>query len=347
MAITKPENSPHDKKTYEGVPVPDYPKKINIGIQEDICNLSCPKCLVFGTNTDTTFDITKVATSSISMDNVIRILDEIKDHDTAINLGFWVEPLVIKSFRAVLVAAKERGVPVGLNTNGLLVTPKMAEFLVDHVSSVSVSIDSTTEETLMKTRSTTRLETVHAAVFNLLEKRGDRETPRISVSFTEEDCNRHEREEFLEYWLQHVDSVRVNEMYTYERGIDNIVVSRDRTPCREIYDQMIIDFNGDVRMCCVDGYRVTNLGNVFENGVHGVWHGEALSKTRKNHEEGNYAAQPFCESCTLWASYNIADEREEGNLLIRSSDSITFYNRLDRIKSWKPELRRNDLEFTS
>ena len=51
---------------------------------------------------------------------------------------------------------------------------------------------------------------------------------------------------------------------------DSIVVSRDRTPCREIYDQMIIDFNGDVRMCCVDGYRVTNLDNVFENGVHGV-----------------------------------------------------------------------------
>ena len=122
MASIKQGNSPKGIKKYASVPVPDYPKKINIGIQEEMCNLSCPKCLVFGTNVDTTFDITKVATSSLTMENVIQILDEIKGHDTAINLGFWVEPLVIRSFREVLIAAKERGVPVGLNTNGLLVT---------------------------------------------------------------------------------------------------------------------------------------------------------------------------------------------------------------------------------
>jgi len=279
------------------------------------------------------------------MENILKILDEVKGRQLTVSPTYWVEPLVLKNFKQVAIEAKKRGVPFEIGTNGLLINEAMAEFLVDHVCAISVSIDATTKETLVKTRSTDRLERIHNAVFLLLDKRGSKDLPRIVVNFTVEDCNRHERDEFLQYWLQHVDAVRINEMYTYERGIDNMVVTRDRTPCREIYDQMNIDFNGEVRMCCLDGFRVTNLGNVFEDGVYNVWHGEGLSTVRKNHEEGNYGAQPFCQSCTLWASYNITDEQKEGNLLIRSSDSITFYNRLDRMSTWKEEIKRNDLEF--
>jgi len=332
------------RKSYQ-VPVPEYPKKINLGIQEDYCNLSCPKCLVFGTNKDPSFDIKAVAASVIPIEQIVKIFDEVQEFKPAISPGYWVEPLVIKSFKEVVQEAKKRDLPVDICTNGLLINESMAEFLVDNVAAVSVSIDATDKETLVKTRATSRLETIERAVFHLLEKRGTKETPRIVVSFTAEECNRHQQDEFLQRWIQHVDAVRINGMYTYERGIDDLTVKRDRTPCREIYDQMNIDFNGDVRMCCLDGFRVTNLGNVFEDGVYNVWHGEGFNSVRKHHEEGNYGAEPFCQSCTLWASYNITDEREEGTLLIRSSDSTTFYNRLDRMDSWKNEIKRNDLEF--
>jgi len=327
------------------LPVPEFPKKLVLGIQEDFCNLSCPKCMVFGTNTDPAFNIKDIATSIMPMEEIIKILDEVKDFKSVINPNYWVEPLVVKSFKQVAIEAKKRDIPVAINTNGLLITESMAEFLVDHMTAVSVSIDATTSETLVKTRSTSRLARIHDAVFLLLEKRKDQESPRVIVSFTAEDCNRHEQEEFLQYWIQHVDAVRINEMFTFERTVDNLVVNRDRTPCREVYDQMIIDFNGDVRMCCVDGMRQTNLGNVFEQGVYNVWHGEALTAIRKSHEEGNYGDQPFCGSCTLWSNYNVTDERKEGNLFIRSTDSSSFYNRLDRMGHWKDELKRNDIEF--
>ena len=35
------------KVKYEKIAVPEYPKKINLGAQEDKCNLSCPKCDAF------------------------------------------------------------------------------------------------------------------------------------------------------------------------------------------------------------------------------------------------------------------------------------------------------------
>ena len=345
MKIRLNNNFPDQSKKYNAVPVPNFPKKVNIGIQEDYCNLACPKCLVFGTNKDPDFDITKVATSSMTLENVIKILDELEGQNLAISPSYWVEPLVVKIFKDVAIEAKKRNIPVEISSNGLLINEEMAEFLVEHVSAISISIDATTKETLIKTRATNRLERIHEAVFLLLEKRGGKDSPRIVVNMTVEEANRAERDEFLEYWIQHVDAVRINEMYTHERSIDNLVITRDRTPCREIYDQMNIDFNGNVRMCCLDGFRVTNLGNVFENGVDNVWHGEAFTKVRTNHEEGNYGAQPFCGSCTLWASYNITDEKTDGNLLIRSSDSINYYNRIDRMESWKDDIKRNDLDF--
>ena len=345
MKPVKDSQTPKNTNQYLKVPVPRFPKKINLGIQEDYCNLSCPKCLVFGTNKDPVFDIKKLVSSAMPLEKVLAILDEIQGQDLAISPSYWVEPLVVKDFKKVAIEAKKRDIPVEISTNALLINESMAEFLIEHMSAISVSIDATTKETLVKTRATNRLERIHEAVFLLLEKRSGKDSPRIVVNFTVEDANRHERDEFLEYWIQHVDAVRINEMYTHDRSIDNMVVTRDRTPCREIYDQMNIDFNGDVRMCCLDGFRVTNLGNVFKDGVEDVWHGEGFSTVRKNHEEGKYGAQPFCDSCTLWASYNIIDEKTEGNLLIRSSDSINYYNRLDRINSWKDEIKRNDLEF--
>lgn len=338
---------PDGKIQFQEIPVPAFPKKINLGAQEDYCNLSCPKCLVFGTNKDPNFDIVKFATSAMSTEQVVQILDEVQEHKPIISPAYWVEPLVIKNIKEIIVEAKKRDLPIDIGTNGLLINAKMAEFLVEHVAVINVSIDATTCETLKKARSTTRLKRIHDAVFLLLEKRGSNNSPRIVVNFTAEECNRHEQQEFLDYWLQHVDAVRINEMYTYERHIDNLVVSRNRTPCREIYDQMSIDFNGDVRMCCVDGFRKTNLGNVFKESVYDVWHGAAFTAVRKSHEDGAYDTQQFCGSCTLWASYNITDEREENNLLIRSSDSVTYYNRMDKISSWKKEIVRNDLEFLS
>jgi len=345
--MKKPKNIPltNQTKKYQNVPVPDFPKKVNIGIQEDYCNLACPKCLVFGTNKDPNFDISKVATSSMPMENVIKLLDELEGQNLSISPSYWVEPLVVKIFKEVAIEAKKRNIPVEISSNGLLINEDMAEFLVEHMHAISISIDATTKETLIKTRATDRLERIHNAVFLLLEKRGGKDTPRIVVNMTVEEANRPERDEFLEYWIQHVDAVRINEMYTHQRSVDNLVVTRDRTPCREIYDQMNIDFNGNVRMCCLDGFRVTNLGNVFDDGIYKVWHGKKFSEVRKNHQEGNYGAQPFCESCTLWSGYNIINEKTEGNLLIRSSDSINYYNRLDRMESWKDEIKRNDLEF--
>ena len=323
-------------------PLPDYPKKLIFGIHENACNLACQKCLVHSESYPRGIKLKK-SLGSMPIESIIKIFDEVKEARPTLSPSFWSEPLLNnKLFRSFVLEAAVRGLPVSINTNALLITEDMAEFLVEHLDQISVSIDATTKETLLKTRATDELELITDSVFLLLKKRGERKKPRISVSFSAEECNASERESFVNFWTQHADSVRINEVWSDDRKIEKEVSVLDRYPCREIYDSMNIDYNGDVRICCLDGYRETNLGNVFKDGLYSVWHGDEFRRIREIHEAGEYKKYKFCQTCEQWAGFKITKEKRDEEFLIRESDFSTYYNRLDRLGTWSGELKRDD-----
>ena len=63
---------------------------------------------------------------------------------------------------------------------------------------------------------------------------------------------------------------------------------------------------------------------------------------RKIHEEGDYSKLPFCAACDQWAGFNIVDERIVDDVFIRSSDFVTYYNKIDRMNNWKDGTKRID-----
>ncbi len=72
---------------------------------------------------------------------------------------------------------------------------------------------------------------------------------------------------------------------------------------------------GSVRLCCLDGVRATDMGNVFENSVHEIWQGEEFAKARYYHETAQWDKVPFCKGCNGWAQYEYTEEQR------RSADS--------------------------
>ena len=64
-----------------------------------------------------------------------------------------------------------------------------------------------------------------------------------------------------------------------------------------------------MRICCLDGYRETNLGNVFEDGLYNVWNGEEFQRIRGIHEAGEYEKYKFCQTCEQWAGFKITKEK--------------------------------------
>ena len=47
-----------------------------------------------------------------------------------------------------------------------------------------------------------------------------------------------------------------------------------------LYTTLPVHNDGTVRLCCLDGFRVTNMGNVFKDGLEKVWHGKEFTKAR-------------------------------------------------------------------
>ncbi len=224
---------------------------------------------------------------------------------------------------------------MSVNTNGFLINDDIAEFLVNlPFDSISISIDATTSETLLKTRGTNDLDKLKESVFKLLKYRGDKNRPRIGVSFILEEVNSSEKDDFINYWLKYVDVVRVSSFIdqdSHSSWSTTTTIPSKRIPCPLLYEEMTVNFNGDIPICCHDSFCKYKMGNVFEDGVKNVWHGENFNRVRTLHENGNFDQIDICKNCDVWSENIFFEQEEKEDIIIKRSYTTEFYNRKDKL----------------
>ncbi len=310
-------------------PVSDLPERALIDFATK-CNLRCPMCPVWGSEDNDAIDAVK---GVMDVDAARKMLDEMMTATPLVQPSMYGEPLMIPNLRARITDMKSRGMTVAFNTNGLTLNDELAKFLVEaKVDSVFFSLEGVSREALKKIRGVEKIETIEAAIFRLLAARGDKDFPRIGVTMTKQEGNLHEEEAFIARWAGIVDCVRTS--LIFENGTyPDMVPPEKRLPCPTLYHTMPVHNDGTVTICCLDGFKSTNVGNVFKDGVNAVWQGEEFAKVRYYHETGQWDKVPFCKSCNGWAMHEFEDEVRDG-LLIRRSPQFTYYNRIDRLKNW-------------
>ena len=329
-AETIPDQSVH----HTPLPVPELPPRVLFDLVTD-CNLKCPMCIVHGATEDPRLQA--YLKKSMSLEDAKRVLDEIMAARPLVMPSMWSEPTMSPNFKEHVRQMKDAGLTTAMNTNGLKMNAEMAQFLVDiKFDSVFFSVDAMTSETLKKVRGITRLDLIHKAVELLMTTRGDNPLPRIGVSMTLQATNRHERDAFVDFWTKRVDAVRIGEIYEHGH-FPGVHAGGERVPCSALYSTLAINTNGNVSICCLDSFNGTNMGNVFKDGVKGVWHGPKLTAMRRLHERGQWDKIPLCKNCDRWASYKYEEEVRDG-LLIRRCPEYTYYNRVDRLQNWHKEL---------
>ena len=318
---------------YVPLPVPDMPQRVLLDLATR-CNLRCPMCTVWGSGDEQAINDVKGA---MDLDAARRLLDEITGTAVLIQPNMWGEPLLAPKIKERITDMKSRGLTVAMNTNGLTLTESLAQFFVDvKLDSIFFSIDSVTKETLKRIRGVDKLEKLEAAVRRMLAMRGEAELPRIGVSFTRQEANEHELDAFVARWSQVVDCVRIGLVFA-NGTFPDMPPQPARKPCPTLYKTLPVHNDGTVTICCLDGFKETNVGNVFKDGVKAVWQGEAFRKVRYYHETGQWDKVPFCKSCNGWAQYEFEEEVRDG-LLIRRSPEYTYYNRIARLKNWNGAL---------
>lgn len=319
---------------WEPLPAGDLPIRVLIDYATR-CNLRCPMCPVWGSDDESAVDPLK---GVMDAERSRHLLDEIMAAKPLVQPNMYGEPLLIPALRERILEMRARGIAIAFNTNGLILSDEVAAMVVElQVDSVFVSLDAATPETYRKIRGLDKLEKAEASVFRLLAARGAGPVPRIGVSFTIQDDNRHEVDAFVARWAGVVDCVRTG--LVFENGtFPDMVVPAERKPCPALYNTMPVHNDGAVTICCLDGFKTTVVGNVFEQGVAGVWQGEEFAKVRYFHETGQWDKVPFCKNCNGWSQHEFDEEIRDG-LLIRRSPQYTYYNLLSRMDNWQGHLR--------
>jgi MoaA/NifB/PqqE/SkfB family radical SAM enzyme len=313
--------------------VPEMPPRVLIDFALK-CNLRCGMCPVWG-NDDK--DGVEALKGLMSLENARRLIDEIAVAKPLVHPCLYGEPLLAPNLKEHIRQIKTSGMTFAMNSNGLSLTDEMATILVDEgVDSVMISIDAISADTLKKVRGIRKLERIENAVFKMLKARGDKIKPRVGVSFTIQDSNRHELDDFVARWVGIVDVVRTGRIF--ENGsFQGLTAPKIRTACPVIYKTLPVHNDGLVTVCCLDGMCTTNMGNVFKTSVHEVWHGEEFTKMRYLHETGQWDAIPFCDTCNGWAQHEYQEEIRDG-LLIRHSPEFDYYNKISHLANWQGSL---------
>jgi radical SAM protein with 4Fe4S-binding SPASM domain len=314
-------------------PVAALPPRVLLDLATK-CNLRCPMCPVWGAEDESAINSVK---GVMDLDASRRMLDELMAAKPLIQPNMYGEPLLAPNLRERIADMKSRGMSIAMNTNGLTLRDDLARFFVEQeVDSVMFSIDAVSTETLRKIRGIDKLSKIESAVFRLLRVRGDAEKPRVGVSFTVQDENRHETDDFVRRWVGAVDVVRVGLIFK-DGTFPDMDTPPVRRPCPAIYNTMPVHNDGTVTVCCLDGFKQTNLGNVFKEGVAAVWQGEQFAKLRYYHETAQWDKVPFCARCNGWAQHEFEEEVRD-QLLIRRSPEFTYYNKIERLSNWKGRL---------
>jgi MoaA/NifB/PqqE/SkfB family radical SAM enzyme len=227
------------------------------------------------------------------------LIDEMAEHAPVQVVPFFRgESLLNKDWREILAYVKAKRVgPVQFTTNATLLDREAAAKLADlNLDFISFSMDTIDPQLYESTRRGADYEKCLANVLGFLEERERRKADTVvQVSAVETDAHRPRMDEFVEYWRPKVDKVRVYVEHSANGspgGIDAPLPKFDsRRPCRKLFTDMVIYWNGEAAVCNHDWARLVDgprIGNVFDSGIARVWRTESLEP---------------CRGCDHWKMY--------------------------------------------
>ena len=271
--------------------VADFPLHLDIESTND-CNL---KCLMCGRNW------MKEKIGYIDWNLFTKIIDEAeKYHLPSVKFNYRGEPLLHPDIVKMVKYAKEKGIlEVQFNTNGLLLDEKKAEELIEAgLDRIIFSFDGASKETYEKIRRGSNYERVINNIKNLVRLRNERglKRPLVRTQMVKMPANEREVEDFVRMWLPINNRVAVNALMDMTGSKKEEV---EHFSCPQIWQRLMICWDGHVRMCCGDWYGKFPLDDVKKTSVYDIWHGEKLNRIRKLHTEGNFNKISVCAHCDV------------------------------------------------
>ncbi|HPD81837.1 MAG TPA: radical SAM/SPASM domain-containing protein [Candidatus Pacearchaeota archaeon] len=281
-----------------------FPLGVDIGTT-NLCNAACIMCPHSKLKKMGTMDM-KLYKKII--DNCARLNIKL------ITLSFFGEPFLDKNIIEKIKYAKEKKMYVGLYSNASLLNKDLSKKIIESgLDGITISFDGYSKETYEKIRKNLKFEITKRNVLELIniKNKMKRLNPKITLVLVELEENKKEIGNFYKEWKEKVDSINIINMRNWANDIQKEGTKESfhfnkkikRKPCALIWLKMIVDWNGDVVLCCDDWNHSIILGNLKKQTIEEIWEGDKLKKIRESHKKGEFYNVPLCAGCnkkTIW-----------------------------------------------
>jgi radical SAM protein with 4Fe4S-binding SPASM domain len=280
-----------DSKSIRSAPI-----HLDIEMQ-DFCNQSCVMCprdskghqdLPYQINTKAMSDLNQIK-------NVINVAAN--EGLRSINFGAFSEPLINKNLWELISFAHDCGiVDSRVITNGLLLNRYFDQIFSSGLINLYVSLDAYSNSVYESIRGK-GFEKVVRNLNEIIQQKKLRNSmlPFIRVSFVEMEQNKHEKHDFINYWINKVDHVDIQTWSDYKKPASTEELKGDKVfNCRNPWQRLAITAQGEILPCCDFNGRNLVLGNISEMTLMEAWESDKMAKVRQDILNKTSAN---CESC--------------------------------------------------
>ena len=241
-----------------------------------------------------------------------KIIDECVDLGvTNISLYRIGEPFLDPFFIKKISYVKKKGVKfVSTCTNASLLTlNSIHDLLNSGLDEIEISIDGNSKYVYESIRVGLHFSLVKKNIQTLinLKKEGGFSKPIIKLNFVKTEINQSEIKSFLNEWRNDVDRIQISELHNWGDSLFNFDISEPHKnkstnifPCRALWTELCISWNGVVSLCSVDFEDNIIISNINEESIKKTWQNKRLHLLRMNYDK-----IPQCKSCTSPLSWLI------------------------------------------
>ena len=275
----------------------DFPLHVDIE-STNRCNLRCSMCQI---------DFDNMKQGNIDPDLFKKIIKECGENKlSSLKLNYRGEPTMNKNLPQFVKMAKDEGIiEVQINTNGLLINEKFAESLIDAgLDRIKFSVDGATPEIYEKIRGASYAKLIKN-IENFIRIRNEKGLirPIVHVQMVYMQDNKAEAVKFYNFWKDKVNRIGFSRYRSPERKINDsrrALESPDYpVPCSQLWQRLLVTYNGDILMCCGDHLALNILGNASRTTLKEVWNSDTLRNYRKLHLDNESNLIKACSICEV------------------------------------------------
>ena len=275
--------------------VSDYPLLVDIELSS-ICNLSCPMCY-----TVTEEFKKQVDTKRMDWDLYRRIIDEIGGKVPAIRLSLRGEATLHTKFIDAIRYAKEKGIKEvsTLTHGGKLTLPYFEKCVKAGIDWITISVDGV-GATYESIRGPLKFDDLFEKIKAIKRYKDEHglHRPVIKVQGIW-PAVRENPQAYYDTFSPYVDLVAFNPLIDY-LGNDKQVEYLENFTCPQQYQRLVIGADGLVMKCSNDEENREVIGNINQETVHAVWHGEKMNGVRDMHKQSRgFMQSAVCKKCYL------------------------------------------------